>query len=677
MKAPGPVLAALLLAGLQLLHHGAAQAQAQAQPQARAVAAARPPISAFFSNPAFNGAMLSPNGRYLAAFTGAEGRRDGLAVVNLDDMSAQMVAQFSDTDIGEARWVNNERLLFSTVDKSRGRRDVRFAPGIFAVNRNGKQFRQLAQRNQKFLRSGDDPFEMLPWHTFMLEQDGPQNSDDVYVSDYGIISPGIVVSVDLVRLNTRNGTWRGVDHPGTAQEWLLDHNGEPRLMKTLDRNVTAIHYLDPATAKWRVLASFDAYTGSEQAFTPLAFGPDGALYVVANHGSNYSKLFRYDLQNNKLGQNMVALDGFDFKGHLIISNNKLLGVRVNADAEGTAWFDPAMEALQQQVNAKLPGMVNLITPPKAPETPWVLVESYSDKQPRRYLVYNTATRKMSEVGNMAPAIKAADMGSRDLVYYKSRDGLDIPAWLTLPAGGHDQQLPLVVLVHGGPYVRGGSWDWHADAQFLASRGYAVLEPEFRGSTGYGYSHFRAGWKQWGLKMQDDIADGTRWAIARGTADARRICIAGASYGGYATLMGLINDRDLYRCGINWVGVTDIGLMYDSGWRYSSDMSDGWKQYGMPQLVGDLVQDADQLKATSPLLRAAEIKQPLLLAYGGADVRVPLPHGIKFRDAVRRTNPQVEWVEYEEEGHGWSLPQNRIDFWGRVEKFLDKHIGAAR
>jgi dipeptidyl aminopeptidase/acylaminoacyl peptidase len=654
---------ALLLAVGALACHGVASA------------AERPPVAAFFSNPAFNGAMLSPDGRYLAAFIGANGRRDGLAVVDLADMSAQMVAQFNDTDIGQARWVNNDRLLFSTVDKALGRRDARFAPGIFAVNRNGKQFRQLAKRNEQFLRNGDDLVaEMLPWHTYMLDQDGPQNSEEVYVTDAGIVAPGIVVSMDLVRLNTRNGTWRGVDHPGTAQDWLLDYQGEPRLMHTLDKNVQAVHYLDPATGKWRVLASFDAYSGSEQAFTPLAFGPDGALYVVANNGKDHSSLYRYDLQHNRLGQSLVTLDGFDFKGHLIISNNKLLGVRVHADAGGTAWFDPAMAALQKQVNAKLPGLVNLITPPKTPETPWVLVESYSDKQPRRFLVYNTANGKVSEVGNMAPAIQAAAMGPRDLVYYKSRDGLDIPAWLTLPAGGQHKNLPMVVLVHGGPYVRGGSWDWNADAQFLASRGYAVLEPEFRGSTGYGYRHFRAGWKQWGLAMQDDVADGTRWAIAQGMADPKRVCIAGASYGGYATLMGLINDPDLYQCGIDWVGVTDIGLMYDSGWRYSSDMSDGWKQYGMPQLVGDLVQDAAQLKATSPLLRAAEIRQPLLLAYGGADVRVPLPHGLKFRDAVRKTNAQVEWVEYEEEGHGWALPKNRIDFWGRVEKFLDQHIG---
>jgi dipeptidyl aminopeptidase/acylaminoacyl peptidase len=171
-----------------------------------------------------------------------------------------------------------------------------------------------------------------------------------------------------------------------------------------------------------------------------------------------------------------------------------------------------------------------------------------------------------------------------------------------------------------------------------------------------------------------VADGTRWAIAQGYADPKRICIAGASYGGYATLMGLVNDPDLYKCGVDWVGVTDINLMYDGNWRYASDLSDGYKQYGMPQLVGDQTKDAAQLNATSPLMQAARIKQPLLLAYGGADLRVPIYHGNKFYDAVKAGNQQVEWVEYPEEGHGWKLPKNRIDFWGRVEKFLDRNIG---
>jgi dipeptidyl aminopeptidase/acylaminoacyl peptidase len=172
-------------------------------------------------------------------------------------------------------------------------------------------------------------------------------------------------------------------------------------------------------------------------------------------------------------------------------------------------------------------------------------------------------------------------------------------------------------------------------------------------------------------MQDDLADATRWAIAQGHADAKRICIAGASYGGYATLMGLINDPELFRCGVEWVGVTDIGLMFSVDW---SDITEEWKKYGQVKLIGDPVTDAAALAAVSPLQNAARLKQPLLMAYGEFDARVPLIHGEKFRDAVKAHNPQVEWVVYDKEGHGWSRPETRIDFWGRVEKFLARHIG---
>ena len=283
---------------------------------------------------------------------------------------------------------------------------------------------------------------------------------------------------------------------------------------------------------------------------------------------------------------------------------------------------------------------------------------------------------MERVGHSYPKIDPRRMATQKDVRYKARDGLSIPAMLTLPQGGAHKNLPLVVLVHGGPYVRGTQWGWNPETQFLASRGYAVLEPEFRGSTGYGRKHFRAGWKQWGLAMQDDIADGAKWAIAEGYADPKRICIAGASYGGYATLMGLVNDPGLFKCGIDWLGVTDIKLLYSGHWWYSSDMSNTWKQYGFPDLIGDPVKDAAQFKATSPIEQAARITQPLLLAYGGADKRVPLNHGKEFYAAVKRTNPDVEWVVYDEEGHGWRVPKNRIDFWTRVEKFLDRNIGKA-
>jgi len=235
----------------------------------------------------------------------------------------------------------------------------------------------------------------------------------------------------------------------------------------------------------------------------------------------------------------------------------------------------------------------------------------------------------------------------------------------------------VVLIHGGPWTYNNTWGWNPMSQFLASRGYAVLEPAFRGSLGFGTKHYKASFKQWGLSMQDDIADGAKWAVSKGYADPKRMCLAGASYGGYSTLMGLINDPELFKCGVNWVGVTDLELHFKGHWSFKSDMQSSWRDYGGPEIVGDLVKDVVQIRATSPLINASKITQPILLAYGGVDARVPRYQGDKFYQAVKATNKDVEYVVYEEEGHGWYLLKNNIDFWGRVEKFLDKHIGTSQ
>ncbi len=200
----------------------------------------------------------------------------------------------------------------------------------------------------------------------------------------------------------------------------------------------------------------------------------------------------------------------------------------------------------------------------------------------------------------------------------------------------------------------------------------MIEPEFRGSDGYGFKLFSAGWKQWGLAMQDDVADATNWAVQQGWVDPKRICIAGASYGGYAALMGLVRYHELYQCGIDWVGVSDINLMYSGAWSHYSEEG---TNYAMPRLIGDPVADAKQLIETSPLEQAARVRRPLLMAYGAADRNVPIKHGTEFHYAVTRTNQDVEWVAYSEEGHGWRMLATQVDFWTRVEKFLDRHLRA--
>jgi dipeptidyl aminopeptidase/acylaminoacyl peptidase len=652
-------LAAACLLGLNLSAH--------AQP-------APPPLSAFFANPEFSGALLSPEARHLAVKVNGPNQRDRLAIVNLLDNSIKVVAQFSDVDVGDIEWVNEERLILNTRDRQTAPGDLRYGPGLFAVNRDGSDFRQLAARSTEPIRS-TSIYKLLPWHTYLAGQRGAQNSSAVYVLSTVYASTGEADYVSLRQLDTLTGRSTVVKPPGKVRRWLLDQNGEPRLAVTRERNIESVLYLEQDGSTWRQLARFDAYLGGPDAFTPLSFGPDGTLYVSARMGKDTLSVHAYDLAGNRIVPTpIISLDGYDFSGNMIVRQGKLLGVRHLGDARTTRWFDPAMLATQARIDALLPSTINLVSLAARPATPFMLVTSYADRQPGKFSLFNSETGKLSIIGETQPLIQPAQMSEQRRVRYQARDGLDIPAWLTVPNGSSGKQLPLVVLVHGGPYVRGSSWQWDAEVQFLASRGYAVLQPEFRGSTGFGSKHFRAGWKQWGLKMQDDIADGARWAIAGGVADPRRICIAGASYGGYAALMGLVNDPDLYRCAIDWVGVTDIDLLYSGHWSFKSDLGDDWKQYGMPELIGDRVADAAQFQATSPIAQAARITQPLLLAYGAADRRVPLYHGKQFHAAVKQHNRDVEWVVYDEEGHGWTLPKNRIDFWGRVEKFLDRNIG---
>lgn len=641
-----------------------------------------PPLAAFFGNSSFGGALLSPSGRYLAARSGAPGRRMILAVIDLQTSTPKVVAAFNDADIGHIAWVNDERLAFDVTDRDVGPGDTFLGAGLYAVNRDGSNLRQLAARAGQGFTTDSASLtgaRLLPWYTFLMGQDSAQDSDSIYVTSYDVDDRQYfhVRNVNLLSLNTVTGKATVVPRPGhgNIDGWMLDRQGKPRLAFGHDRDLSTIYYLDPANDQWRTLTTYHTFTGGKDAIAPEDFGPDGTLYVSARDGHDMRSLYAFDYKTGKIQpEPLVETKGYDFAGGMITNRTRLLGVRYLTDAHGTAWFDPAMKALQDKVDKLLPGMVNLISPARSADAPGMLVRSYSDVQPVIYLLYNKQTGQLNKIGESRPNIDSRHMGHQQVLRYKARDGLEIPATLTLPPNASKgARLPMVVLVHGGPYQRGRSWGWDAESQFLASRGYAVLEPEFRGSTGFGARHFTSGWKQWGLAMQDDIADGTRWAIAQGIADPKRICIAGADYGGYATLMGLSRDPDLYRCGVEWVGMTDIQLLYDEHWRFAG-LSNEWKAYGMPEMVGDPVKDAAQLAATSPLQQAARIHQPLLMAYGGVDRRVPISHGKKFYDAVSRTNKNVEWIEYDEEAHGWSLPKTRIDFWGQVESFLDKQIG---
>lgn len=648
------------------------------------VGAATPDAADFFKNPSMSNAVMSPSGKYIAGIVkgGAKGRQ-GLVMIDINDSSkSKALAGFQDADVRSVYWVNDDRLVYTIADYQS---DYADQPGwgLFSIDRDGKDTaKPLIDRyykDESTIGTRIQSKTLTANHYFYSTLgDG---SDDVIVarSDYttpvsGIAAYGEYRSTALIRLNTKTNAILDLSKgaPSFSSEWAVDTQGNPRVAVTAVDGKSALYWTTKAGGEWKKVWEGKRFGEGSSSIKIIGISDKDILYASGyEDGRDTTSLLSYDLNKEGAKWNaLISLDGFDFQGRLILGEGgKLLGVQYLADAQSTHWFDANLKALQAKVDAMLPTTVNKISCGNCDNPQQVLVLAYSDRQPNVFLLYDVKKQTLSSVGASRPWIKADSMARQEFTRFVARDGLSIPVKITRQSA-QTKPSPAVVLVHGGPYARGGEWEWEQEAQFLAAQGYVVIEPEFRGSTGFGYKHYRAGWKQWGLAMQDDIADATLWAIKKGLVDAKKVCIAGASYGGYATLMGLIKHPDLYRCGLNWVGVTDIDLMYTARW---GDFSSAYKEHGMPVLVGDPTKDAKQLAETSPIKLASKITQPLLLAYGGEDRRVPIEHGYKFRDAVKVNNKKVEWIAYEDEGHGWFAEKNKIDFWNRVAQFLEKNL----
>ncbi len=635
---------------------------------AAAAEAAPPPLSAYFQEPVLSQAQLSPDGRHVAMLSTTENGRRSLVVVNLETLKPKVVGGSSDRDVAELHWVNDRRLVYrlrwrlTAKDRSDG------GPGLFGVDVDGENYRQLIE--SWWARYTTPPMGVPPLNGrhFLLSAPGHSLGDDVYVAIAGEASRQKIDYFEVKRLNTRTGRTVDLELPLHSEHWLFGRDAEPLAALSTQAGVAAWH-VRQTDGRWLAGESFDALDGG----STLQFqAPDGTVYGLAGH-KGYDAVFAFDSGTAKpKGAPLAAVPGFSVSPAYVADERKLLGLRYVVDAEVTQWLDPGMKALQEHMDQLLPATSNRISVPHHGDSPWLLVQSFSDVQPTITYLFNRGTRKLSRLGQTLPGVDPRQGGQTDFHRIKARDGLPLPLYLTLPPGGA-KKVPMVLLVHGGPWVRGADWHFDPEVQFLASRGYAVLQPAFRGSKGFGRRHLEAGFGEWGLAMQDDLVDAVRWAVAQGHADPGRVCIAGASYGGYATLMGLARDGDLFRCGVAWVAVSDPLLMFDKSW---SNFSEESLTYGLKRMLGDPVADEAKLKAASPLRQAARITQPLLLAYGASDYRVPLVHGERMRDALKPHNPSVEWVVYDNEGHGWNNLDNRIDFWTRVEKFLARNLAAS-
>lgn len=653
---------------------------------APAVAQTAAPIAveAFFKKPAVRAPQLSPSGKKIAMMVPSQSGRAGLAIADIERPEKFVgIAQFDDADIGSFNWVNDGRLVFTAVDFQAALGDQQ-GSGLYAVNADGSDFRWLIERSGNYKavsQTGRRP--MRSNYRFAgVPLDG---SSEVIVQRWVSNGAGQPADAELMRLDTHTMSTRRM-YSGTVpfgtSNWLLDRDLQPRVVQAFDGKRTLTTYMRETTGNtWEEIARADIVEDGAKAISPVAVDRDGQLYVTAVNPHSQDAtlaLYLFDRKHKRIAdQPLLSVPGFDFSGNMVfdLRSKQLLAINYLQDAPGVAWFDKGLKEVQHAVDQQLPNTLNVIQCPAANcvDAKHLIVTASSDIQSPIYFLLNRATGKLKLLGATRPWLDSRQMaGTQIFERIKARDGMEIPVYVTKPKG--KGPWPTVVMIHGGPYVRGSAWGFHATNQFLASRGYLVVEPEFRGSTGYGEKLARAGWKQWGLAMQDDMTDATRWAVAQGMADPLRIAIAGASYGGYAALMGLLKEPELYKAAINWVGVTDIELMYSIGWSDFLDSNNPSVRYGMPVMIGDPDKDREQLRATSPLKQAHRIKRPVLMAYGVEDYRVPLPHGTKMRDAlIASGNKDVEWVQYEGEGHGFMLTKNNVDFWTRVERFLAKHL----
>jgi dienelactone hydrolase len=616
-------------------------------------------VADFFKLPTIAAVTLAPGGKAAAGLREIKGRLN-IVVVDLVTMKSLIITNFDDKDVTGVRWISPNRLVFSLFDRFRGSWN-QLPEGTYAIDRDGGNFLMIAGL--------DDP-RALPLGSHIIEpikEDG-EFRGEVLVSRRSMQAQG-KFSSNVYRFNTytRQAHLLTMGGPKDVVYWVMDRHHVPRAAVSQFQGKSKLLIRDAEDSPWRVIYEYGIEDVTESVY-PLDFDAEGNLYVGAYGNTDYVGIYQIPFKASKYDPTpVVAIKGFDLNEGLIFDDKgNLLGVEYNADRAGVFWIDDGRRALQDGIDKALPDTINVLSV----RGDTVLVHSYSDRDPGRYYLFDKSKKTLSELAVMHPWIDPQAMRPTTFYRYVARDGMSIPAQLTMPEGV--SKPPLIVLHYGGPWVRPIEWAWDGRVQFLVSRGYAVFMPAPRASTGFGATLYKAGWKQWGLAMQDDVTDGVQDLIKRGLIDGNRVCLAGASYGGYLTMMGLAKEPQLFKCGINWVGVTDPRHMFDIAYTDFNEVDSG--RYDLPLLVGDPDKDAEQFKKTSPVERAGEIMQPVLMAYGGLDRRVPLVNGERMLSALRQHhNDRVEWVVYSDEGHGFTRLDNNIDFWTRVENFLKKYL----
>ncbi len=597
----------------------------------------------FFKNPEKTSYQISPDGKYFSYMAPYEKRMNIFIKKRGQDSVIQLTKE-TDRNIAGYYWPNNEQILY--LKDNGGDENYK----IYLVNINGGEPKCLTD------------FEGV---RSMIIEDLPDKPDEIIIS-MNKRNPRVF---DPYRLNLNDGSLEILaENPGNIQGWLFDHNGKLRVATAITDGVnTSVLYRETEKDPWKTILT----TNFKESFSPQFFTFDNKnLIGSSNIGRDKSAIIKFNLSDGK--EESILYENPDYDVNSVSYSQKR---KVLTSASYTSWkreryfFDKEAEDIYNFLEDTLKGYEVAITGMNKNEDIFI-VRTYSDKSLGAYYIYDKNKNTIEKIADVSPWLDENEMASQLPIEYKSRDGLTIHGYLTLPKGytiETAKNLPVVVNPHGGPWAR-DSWGFNPELQFLANRGFAILQMNFRGSTGYGRKFWEMSFKKWGREMQDDVTDGTKWLIEKGIADPHRIAIYGGSYGGYATLMGLVKEPDLYAAGVDYVGVANM-------FTFMKTIPPYWKPMleMMYEMAGDPKKDSVMLREVSPVFHVDKIKAPLFIAQGANDPRVNKDESDQMVKAMKDRGLEVEYMVKENEGHGFRNEENRFDFYRAMEAFLEKHL----
>lgn len=599
------------------------------------------PLRDFFKNPESSAYQLSPNGKYLS-YLSPFNKRMNIHIKNLETQEVTRITELNDRDVAGYMWVTSERLIY--VRDFGGDENYH----ILAVNIDGSNDVDLT------------PFAKVKAGLI----DDLENDNDHVLVSLNVRNPQCF---DPYRLNINTGELTILaENPGYITSWMTDHDGKLRLATATDGVNTSILYRTSETEEFKNILT----TNFRESVDPLFFTFDNKfIYASSNIGRDKSAIVLFDIEKGVEVEELFSHEEVDVSGLSYSKKRQVL-----TTISYTTWkrqyhfLDEKRADLQKRLEQKLGEYeITIGSSNKAEDT--FLVRTFSDRSLGAYYIYFEEEDRLEKITEISPWLDETALAEMKPIKYQSRDGLTIHGYLTLPKGVEAKNLPVVVNPHGGPWAR-DNWGFNPEIQFLANRGYAVLQMNFRGSVGYGRAFWEASFKQWGLTMQDDVSDGVNWLVEQGIADKSRVAIYGGSYGGYATLAGITLTPELYACAIDYVGVSNLFTFMETIPPY-------WEQFRamLYEMVGNPEDETDnaRMKATSPVYLIDKIKAPLLIAQGANDPRVAQAESDQMVAALEANGIDVEYLLKTNEGHGFRNEENRFEFYETMEAFLAKYL----